>query len=202
MGRISVDLVRQRLEGLAPTSSREIEAASEVTVKRAAVAMILRDGPEGAEILFIRRAEHPLDPWSGHMAFPGGRHDPEDGDDLLVTATRETSEELGLDLRTHAEPLGRLPDLPAIARGRPVGMVIRPYAFALRGEPELHPNHEVAEVLWAPLGPLARGELRTTHPYTFEGRRLELPAHRVGERIVWGLTHQMVETFLGLLRDE
>lgn len=196
MRRYDVDLVRQRLAQVAPESAAEAG-------RRAAVAMILRDQghAEGAEILFIRRAEDPRDPWSGHMAFPGGRQDPEDGGDLLVTATRETAEELGLDLRLHAEPLGRLPDLPAIARGRPVGMVIRPFAFALRGSPALAPNHEVAEVLWAPLGPLARGELRATHPYVHEGRRLELPAHRVGERIVWGLTHQMVETFLGLLRD-
>jgi len=196
MRRYDVDLVRQRLASLAPKSS--VEAG-----RRAAVAMILREGQhdDGAEILFIRRAEDPRDPWSGHMAFPGGRHDPEDGDDLFVTATRETAEELGLDLGVHAEPLGRLPDLPAIARGRPVGMVIRPYAFALRGAPLLAPNHEVAEVVWAPLGALARGELRATHPYVHEGRRLELPAHRVGERIVWGLTHQMVETFLDLLRE-
>lgn len=196
MRRYDVDLVRQRLAAKEPESSAEAG-------RRAAVAMILRDAghPEGAEILFIRRAEDPRDPWSGHMAFPGGRHDPEDGDDLLVTATRETAEELGLDLGAHAEPLGRLPDLPAVARGRPVGMVIRPYAFALRGSPVLTPNREVAEVVWAPLGPLARGELRAVHPYVYEGRSLELPAHRLGERIVWGLTHQMVETFLDLLRE-
>ncbi|MBI2391932.1 MAG: CoA pyrophosphatase [Deltaproteobacteria bacterium] len=194
MHRYDVDLVRQRLSGLEPVTASD-------QGRRAAVAMILRDAghAEGAELLFIRRAEDPRDPWSGHMAFPGGRQDAGDGGDLLVTATRETAEELGLDLGVHGEPLGRLHDLPAIARGRPVGMVIRPYAFALRGAPVLRPNHEVAEVVWAPLGPIARGEWRTTYPYVWEGRHLELPGHRVGQSVVWGLTHQMIEMLLDAL---
>lgn len=161
--------------------------------RRAAVTMIVRDRGGETELLFIRRAEHPLDPWSGHMAFPGGRMDPEDEGDLLVTALRETAEELGLDLRVHGEVLGQLSDIPAIARGKFVGMVIRPYVVALRGEPAIVPNHEVAEVLWAPLTPLLRGDLKTRHPYVHEGNTVLLPAHRVGERIVWGLTYQMLE---------
>ena len=41
--------------------------------RRAAVALVLRDeGKHGRpELLFIRRAEHEKDPWSGHMGFPG-----------------------------------------------------------------------------------------------------------------------------------
>ncbi|HSD27317.1 MAG TPA: CoA pyrophosphatase, partial [Vicinamibacteria bacterium] len=46
---------------------------------RAAVALVLRDGgPGGIELLRIRRAEHDLDPWSGHVGFPGGRAEPGD----------------------------------------------------------------------------------------------------------------------------
>ncbi|MFN7699333.1 MAG: NUDIX domain-containing protein [Deltaproteobacteria bacterium] len=48
---------------------------------RAAVAAILRERAPGApEVLFIRRAEKPGDPWSGHMAFPGGKQEPGDPD--------------------------------------------------------------------------------------------------------------------------
>src|SRR5574341_145553 len=65
---------------------------------RAAVAVVLRDGNPAIEILFIRRAEHPDDPWSGQMAFPGGRAEPGETD-LLETAIRETAEEIGIDLR-------------------------------------------------------------------------------------------------------
>ena len=62
---------------------------------RAAVAMVLRPAAGGAsEVLLIERAEKPGDPWSGHMAFPGGRLDPSDPDPRF-TAERETFEEVG-----------------------------------------------------------------------------------------------------------
>jgi 8-oxo-dGTP pyrophosphatase MutT (NUDIX family) len=191
--RVDLDRLRESLASVTPeVSTRE--------GKRAAVAMIVRETAIDSEILFIRRADHPLDPWSGHMAFPGGRADPEDGGDLLVTALRETAEEIGVDLRTHGELLGHLSDIPAIARGKFMGMVIRPYVVVLRGEPTIVPNHEVAEVVWSPLSPMLRGESATTYPYVHEGNKLLLPAHLIGERVVWGLTHQMVEAMLALLR--
>ena len=57
----------------------------------AAVAAILRDGgADGAEVLFILRAESDRDPWSGHIAFPGGRREPDDGS-LLTTAIRSSA---------------------------------------------------------------------------------------------------------------
>ena len=192
--RVALDRLREKLATAQPeVSTRE--------GKRAAVAMIVREGTDDSEMLFIRRAEHPLDPWSGHMAFPGGRADPEDEGDLLATALRETAEEIGVDLRAHGEMFGHLSDIPAIARGKFMGMVIRPYVVALRDQPTIVTNHEVAEVLWAPLGPLLRGELATTYPYVHEGNRLLLPAHRIGERVVWGLTHQMVESLMSLVRE-
>lgn len=169
---------------------------------RAAVAAILRDVPGGeAELLFIVRAERAGDPWSGHIAFPGGRRDEADAD-LLKTALRETREELGLDLEVHGTLLARLPDLPAIARGRRVGIVIAPFVFALRGAPELAANHEVAEAFWTPLGPLARGEGASTFPYVFEGKDIELPCIWIGERKIWGLTYQMLQSLFGALRQK
>jgi 8-oxo-dGTP pyrophosphatase MutT (NUDIX family) len=173
--------------------------------RRAAVAALLRevDAAHGTEILFIRRAEHPLDPWSGHMAFPGGRHDEGDAD-LLATVVRETFEEIGLDLRAHGALLGRLPELPAVARGQRVDMVITPYVFALgRADAALRPNPaEVAEVVWAPLAPLLRGEGAARYAYVHEGRELQLPSVRVGEHVVWGLTHAMLQQLFAALRAE
>lgn len=168
--------------------------------RRAAVAAVLRGASE-PEVLLIRRAEHPDDPWSGHMAFPGGRHDPTDRD-LLHTAVRETLEEVGLDLPSRGRLLGRLDDIPALARGRRTGMAIAPFVFELVDrEPDLRPNCEVQEILWAPLGPLMRGEASTTIAYSHEGGTLHLPAFDVQGRIVWGLTYQMLQHLFAVLRE-
>ena len=171
--------------------------------KRAAVAAILRPGPAatGAEILLVRRAEHPNDPWSGHMALPGGRHDATDPD-LETTAIRETREEVGLDLTQHGQRLARLPDHPAIARGVRVGLVIAPFVFALRSEAPLVPNEEIAEALWTPLAPLARGEGAGTFAYNHNGTLFDLPYLDVGGRRVWGLTYQMLQVLFDALRAE
>lgn len=163
--------------------------------KFAAVAAVLRPGAQGAEVLLIRRAEHDRDPWSGHMAFPGGRFDPGDAD-LLHTAIRETREEVGLDLSEHATLLGPLEPLPAIARGRRVGITIAPFVFALERHVELSPNHEVEETLWADLGRLASGDIASIVRYRLDEEVLELPAWDVDGRIVWGLTYRMLQTLL------
>mgnify|MGYP001813096738 CR=1 FL=1 len=63
--------------------------------KRSAVALILQIREGELNVLMIKRAERKGDPWSGHMAFPGGRMDPGD-DHGYAVAVRETEEEVGL----------------------------------------------------------------------------------------------------------
>jgi 8-oxo-dGTP pyrophosphatase MutT (NUDIX family) len=158
----------------------------------AAVAAVLRERGGDAEVLLIRRARHDGDPWSGHMAFPGGRRDPSDSD-LLETAIRETREEVGLVLNPARDLVGRLDDLPAIARGRRVGLIIAPFVFAIAGDPVLVPSQpEVDEALWTSLGELASGACDVTYAYHLDGRTIELPGYDVDGRIVWGLTHRML----------
>lgn len=191
-----VAAVRTRLQS---RPGHRLEPAE--TVRRAAVATILRERDGRTDVLFIRRAEHESDPWSGHMAFPGGRFDRKDPD-LAHTAVRETLEEVGIDLRRDAEPVGELDDLPAMARGRPVGLVISPFVWAMRNDSPLVLNHEVTEAVWAPVEPLYRGERITTIDYPYEGRTLHLPGFDVEGRVVWGLTYQMLSLFFDRLRDD
>jgi 8-oxo-dGTP pyrophosphatase MutT (NUDIX family) len=187
-----VALRLEDIEGrLAGSEPRRLAAAPEAP--SAAVAAVLRPAAGDVEALFIRRAENPRDPWSGHMAFPGGRRDPGDSD-LVHTAVRETREEVGLDLESAARRIGHLDEIEAVARGRRTGMVVRPYVFALEApEVELRPNYEVAEALWVPLGPLLRGEASTQYRYQRNGLELLLPAYHWEGRIVWGLTYQMLQ---------
>lgn len=167
--------------------------------KWAAVAMLLRASDRGPEVFFIRRAEHPRDPWSGHMAFPGGRQHAADAS-LLHTAMRETQEEVGLDLRAEADHIGQLDDLQAIARGKPQETVIRPFVFEVHRDSPLRTDEaEVAEALWTPLLPLYRGEADTVRPYQWHGTQIDFPAYDVDGRVVWGLTYQMLRSFFRIL---
>ncbi|HVW24158.1 MAG TPA: CoA pyrophosphatase [Polyangiaceae bacterium] len=191
---IDVDLVRAAFRGRAhrPATLRGDE-------RFAAVAAILHDRNGEAEVLLIRRANKEGDPWSHHMAFPGGRQDPKDAD-LLHTALRETEEEVGLRLVPEQHLIGRLDDLPAIVRGNRVGLVIAPFVFAVEREPVLVPRvEEVEEVVWAQLSALAQGKLDTKYGYQLGGQTVELPGFDVGGRVVWGMTHRMLGALLAAL---
>jgi 8-oxo-dGTP pyrophosphatase MutT (NUDIX family) len=192
----SVDLqtIRKQLQHKNPVR----QALPEIQ-RRAAVAAILRPVDGDTEVLLIRRAERLGDPWSGHMAFPGGHQEPFDSD-LRATAMRETLEEVGLDLARH-EYLGGLDELPAVARGRFVGMVISPHVFALLETPELKPNAEVAAVVWGRLGPMLRGEIDAIKELNHDGELRRMPAFQVHDHLVWGMTHHMLRSLLRLLDE-
>jgi 8-oxo-dGTP pyrophosphatase MutT (NUDIX family) len=178
--------------------NRAAEVPHDESIKRAAVAAVLRPAATGMELLFIHRAEDSRDPWSGHMAFPGGRVDPGDRNSLAA-AIREAREEVRLDLEADAEYLGRLDDVRAIGRGRPMSLVIRPFVFAIDGDPDLVPNHEVAEVVWVPIEFLADASNREIMEYNRAGLSLELPCYRYHDHLIWGLTLGMVDELLSLV---
>ncbi len=162
-------------------------------VPRAAVALVLRDGGRGEiELLFIRRAEHERDPWSGHMGFPGGRAEPID-ESLEATAVRETLEETALDLARSGARIGALDEVRALARGRPVDLAIAPFVFRLSERLDGSPSHEVVSLHWLPLERLLAPEARSTMQYEHEGTRLELPCLRIEGLVIWGLTFRMFD---------
>jgi 8-oxo-dGTP pyrophosphatase MutT (NUDIX family) len=160
---------------------------------RAAVALVFRNGAQGGlELLFIRRAEHEKDPWSGHMGFPGGRAEPGDSGPE-ATAVRETLEETGLDLARDGEPLGALDEVVALARGRPLDLVIAPFAFRLRRRLDGARSHEVVSLHWLPLRRLLEPEVRSTLQYQYEETVIDLPCLRIEGVVIWGLTYRMFE---------
>ena len=165
---------------------------------RAAVALILREATHGLELLFIHRAEHPADPWSGQMAFPGGRSEDGDGE-LIATAVREAREEIGIDLERSAERLGALDELRAISRMRPVDLSIAPFVFWLREpvEPVLSP--EVNSVLWLRLDELLGPDHRGLFDYPHGGTLLKFPCIRMAGRTIWGLTFRIFTNLQVLL---
>jgi 8-oxo-dGTP pyrophosphatase MutT (NUDIX family) len=186
-----VRLSWERIE--AALASRPPARVTETVEARAAVALILRDGAAGLEILFIRRSEHPQDPWSGQMAFPGGRAEP--GEDLEATAIRETAEEIGVRLDTDAECLGILDEVRAMARMRPMSLTILPFVFRHRGRFEPTLSGEVRSVHWILLDDLLAAERRSVMEYAHQGETLQFPCLRVEDLVIWGLTYRMFVAF-------
>ena len=163
--------------------------------RKAAVAAILRDGGGGVELLFIRRAEHPRDPWSGQMGLPGGRVDPGDASPLAA-ALRETREEIALDLEALGRPLGRLSE---VRTHLPLGSVphsVVPFAFAVDGDPQLRRNEEVQEALWVPLSFLLDRGNRSAFTWVRKGLPLPMPCYTFQGRVIWGLTLKIVDELI------
>lgn len=162
----------------------------------AAVAVVLTPDPDS--ILLIRRAERAGDPWSGHMALPGGRREPGD-QSLLATVIRETAEEVGVDL-SHDHLAGQLDDvvprtpvLPPIA--------VRPFVFLPPSRPGLVLNPEVASARWIPLNDLLRPDAYHSVRLEVAGQSREVPAYQLDDAIVWGMTERILTGLLGRLRD-
>lgn len=161
----------------------------------AAVAAVFRVADNEPELLFIKRAHAEGDPWSGHIAFPGGRIEPGDVT-LQDTAVRETHEELALDLRM-GRVLGRLDDLAPRSRSLP-SIIVRPFVAVVAGELDLVPSREVAATFWVPLTMLRDPRTQDEHVMTINGARARFPAYRVSEHLVWGMTERIVRQLLTL----
>ena len=162
----------------------------------AAVAVILIESPQGLEALFIERAQREGDPWSGQIAFPGGRRDPGD-QDLAATAIREAREETGVEL-AGAERLGQLDDMyPRTPVLPPV--VVRPFVFALPSRPEITPSDEVRTGFWVPLASLLAPGVHQVVTVSPRGLTLSVSAYLVGRNVIWGMTERILTPFLGLV---
>jgi 8-oxo-dGTP pyrophosphatase MutT (NUDIX family) len=172
------------------------QVADAPAARPAAVALVLLEGPQGLEIILIKRAERGDDPWSGQIALPGGRYGVGDAD-LEATAVRETREETGVDL-SGAERLGALDDLyPRTSLLPPV--VVRPFVFALTRRAALVPSDEVQRAFWLPLGRLSEPGVRCEVTVTVRGGAHVLPAYLVDDELIWGMTERIITPFVDLV---
>ncbi len=157
-------------------------------LRRAAVAVILR-GSYDPKVLLIKRAEVAGDPWSGQVAFPGGKAEAGDGG-LVETAIREAREEVGIDLRAHADFLGYVGRFKTHTRT----LEVFPAVFLLKGDFEGEPNREVASCRWVALARLREGP--GAHPPTGTIRPEGAAAVVVDGYEVWGLTLRIISSLL------
>jgi 8-oxo-dGTP pyrophosphatase MutT (NUDIX family) len=189
------DIVKLRA---ALESHRAVGGDREDGVRRAAVALIIRAGGNAApELLFIKRSEYPADPWSGQVAFPGGRE--EAGDPTLTdTAIRETREETGIDLVRDGTIIGTLDDLRPQTVKLPA-VIVRPYVVLLNRFESLLLSDEVALAFWVPLEAFKDAHSWRETPVQARGIQINARAFHHAGHVIWGMTERILARFLELL---
>lgn len=168
--------------------------------RQAAVAMILADGEDDLEVCFIRRAEREGDPWSGQVAFPGGRASAGDIDAHAV-AERETQEEIGLILeRSHC--VGPLPVRPIERNDLRESMTLSPFVYYVDQQTKntafARIPEEVAQVFWVPISHLFDEAAVTQLDYPIAETWSTFPGILFGEHVIWGLTLRVLDSFAEL----
>jgi len=168
--------------------SRVLKPVSTEQDADAAVALLLKHAnEEGFRILLVKRAENPVDPWSGQMAFPGGKRSPED-QSLRQTVVRETLEETNINLLDRCRFLGVMTALTSTQRPE---MKILPFVILLEHEPSIRLNEKELEgFVWISLEELIQ------HKGTFKFSFGKFPAYIVGSTVIWGLTYRILENFV------
>ncbi len=175
-------------------------ALVETTDRReAAVSLLLREDLQGTELLLIERAHRDDDPWSGQMAFPGGRRELQD-ETVLDTAIRETAEEIGVHLDVR-DLISRIDDLVAPRLSHAHGLIISCHVFETLRPIHFGPNEEVHDLIWVPIAYLLRPHSHTSdyRPPDYEG---VFSGFRIGDednRIIWGLTYRIICSFFRTL---
>ncbi|GAA6062879.1 hypothetical protein JCM10212_002101, partial [Sporobolomyces blumeae] len=146
------------------------------------------------EVLYIKRASRASDKWSGHVAFPGGRAEPDD-ESAEFTALRETWEEVGLDLAEREWiSIGQLDDREITSSlGKRLLMILSPFVFLHTSPhapvPELQET-EVASAHWIPLELLHAPHARYGTVEIDIATRLS-PKNRFVRGVLKGLVGQM-----------
>ncbi len=196
--RVTATDTLARLEGaLAPAAA--VAPAPVPNVRDAAVAVIFRVAENGTlELLMIERASYEGDPWSGHIAFPGGRREPHDAT-LLDTALRETREETGVDIHTAGRVLGALERVNPMSTALPP-LSIAPFVVHLTQDVTLSLSNEVADAFWVPLAAFQGEDVSRQVEVTLSNGTVRIVRAFVHERYtIWGLTERILRDLLSRL---
>jgi len=154
----------------------------------AAVSILLRFEGRDLKLLLVKRAENPSDPWSGDMAFPGGKRHAMDGD-LWETVVRETLEETGVEL-CDCRFLGTL-DIATSNVAPTLGVL--PFVFFCEETPEIRLSGELVSYIWVSIEQLRRSK------GIIPVKQGTAPAYGMEGEVVWGLTYRMLESLLHIL---
>lgn len=169
-----------------------------MTTRQAAVAIVLSAGASGDDLLLLRRATVDGDPWSGHLALPGGGRELSDAT-LEATARRETLEETGIDLSSSATVATLTPVTPSFMAAPAI--TIAPFAFRYAGDRNITMSREIVESWWIPVEQLRREDAWVSTPVTVrDGSSIHVRGLLWHGHVLWGLTERILHQYFETLR--
>jgi len=166
--------------------SKMLKPVSEVQNADAAVALLLRLVNQDFKILLVKRTENPSDPWSGQMAFPGGKRDPKD-QNIRYTVVREILEETNIHIICRCRFLGVLENMRSTVRPK---LLVASFVVLLEHESTIILNEELEGHMWISLKKLREYKGVAKLPFG------EVPAYIVEGNVIWGLTYRILENFI------
>ena len=175
---------------------KKLDSEPRTRAERLAGVSVIIEAGDKARTLLVRRAQRTGDPWTGQVAFPGGKMRAGDVS-VLQTAVRETQEEVGVDLARNAEFLGYFGSF----RTRVGSMDVVPSVFKLKSKVKVTPNEEVSDFKWVAFESFLAPRSRSTFSFEADGARLEAPAFMVEGYVIWGLTFRIIESLLDGLSE-
>ncbi|MGB3591900.1 MAG: CoA pyrophosphatase [Nonlabens sp.] len=158
--------------------------------KKASVVMLVYPKKEENYFVLIKRVTS-TGKHSGQIAFPGGRRESIDQDNM-TTAIRELKEEIGVEIdRNNVLQAGTPLYIP------PSNYMVYPFLAFAKAEPKfIAQESEVAGIIEVPLSSLLNPESITTTTISNNYmENLQVPSFMFEEVVVWGATAMMLNEF-------
>ncbi|MGD9807068.1 MAG: CoA pyrophosphatase [Deferribacterales bacterium] len=180
----SADFIEEKLKNF----KRYKMAATE---RVAAVLVPIVFTESGCNIIFTKRLGE-LKHHGGEVSFPGGKHDSDD-DSLMMTALRETYEEIGIE-PAEVRVLGTLDD--ELSRW---GHRVTPFVGLIENPQFKMQATEVDKIYSVPVSHLMRDDVYYTETWLRNNTKRLVHFYRYKDDIIWGLTAKITRKFMELM---
>jgi 8-oxo-dGTP pyrophosphatase MutT (NUDIX family) len=160
--------------------------ADDATAVHASVCVLVAGPVETPGVCLIRRAKWAGDPWSEHIALPGGSR--RGNETPAETVRREVAEEVGIAIADEEE-LTALPQLRIRLAGRERTLLLDSFVYHVPGpEPALRCGPEIHSAFWVPVTALWDPANLDHLVLGDRGDTLVYPAIRLPQGKVFGIT--------------
>jgi 8-oxo-dGTP pyrophosphatase MutT (NUDIX family) len=151
---------------------------------------------QDGELHIVMILRNPGGVHGGQIAFPGGKHDPED-ETMLDTALREVREELGLIVERN-DVLAELP----MEQTRTTGYRVFPFLARIAVPDRWRiAEREIAEIVDVKLTDLTRRDAHDKMIGRFPNwqKAEQVSFYRIGEHRLWGLSYRILQPVISRL---